>query len=241
MSLTFDHHDSSTENLTLFIDNKKGLDTLNRCLQNYLQSEKSISVKFTTHREIVAEALNFKNHNDILHSLPTQIGAANFVRGYVKQINARLSQKLSKSYLAQFIYPLLENDLARKKAIVIPVKSSHPEPFYESMGPNEFDQPFPVGIFLDHSDNTLFIQKTPKQYGPAKFAYGIEEMFQISASISGAELNKFLKEHCGLFEALLNECWISWDGYNYVCKSTEKGDDIRYKVKSLVEHELYHR
>ena len=98
----FNHSDSSTENLTLFIDNKKTLNVLNSILKRQLESQFSINLKLTTLQIIVAKSLGYNSHNDLVHSLSIEADVDYFVRSFVKQVNSTSAVKCSTNYLEKF-------------------------------------------------------------------------------------------------------------------------------------------
>ena len=234
----FNHSDSSTENLTLFIDNKKTLNVLNSILKRQLESQFSINLKLTTLQIIVAKSLGYNSHNDLVHSLSIEADVDYFVRSFVKQVNSTSAVKCSTNYLEKFNVSLRDAQLARKKLNIQQIKSNKKMPFFESMGERECDMPFPVRLFLDHQSNELYISKTEKQYSPPKLFFGIEEAFNIAPEISAAEAEKLLLDIQDEAEALLNESWIFWDGNNFRRESSERGNSIRNSLQIRIKNYL---
>jgi hypothetical protein len=234
----FNHSTSITKNLTLFIDDKRKLNVLNAKLKEHLDSRYSIGLKLTTHQLVVAKSIGYSSHNDVVHSLPLEIDVEDFVKTFVKQVNSTSSLKCPDGCLVDFIDALLDSQLTRKKLAVIQLSKSvkAKRPYYEEMGPSEFNMPFPVYVFLDHETNELYVAKTQKQYSPERAVFGIEEMFEISADISREEVNELLNNIRVEAEALLNESWVEWDGRNFRRESTETGNDLRESLEIKVDN-----
>ena len=232
----FDHSDSSTKNLTLFIDDKRALNVLNAVLKQLLESSDSIRLKLTTHQSIVAKSLNYNSHNDLIHSLPVKTNVEDFVKSFVKQVNCTSSVKRHERFLERFIVTLQDAQLVRKVVNVHKFKSTESMPLYESMGDSEFNMPFPVCLFLDHETNELYIAKTDKQYSPPRVFYGIEETFRVAPEISAREINELLEGIRDKAEALLNESYVVWDGHNFRRESTDCGEEIRQSMISEIDN-----
>jgi hypothetical protein len=221
------------------LEHKSDLDLLCRSIRRHLEYE-LVNVKFTTQQRLIAEALNYKCHNDLLYSLPVSYDCDSFVKRYVELANKSLSDKLSTIRLWLLVNVIAECGLSKKKVDVSFLSGNLKEtrPFFESMGVHEFEQPFPVLIFLDHRDNSLYVSKTQKQYSPETVAFGIEQTFKISANCDKSEINTFLADNAHLFEQLLNNSWIEWNSTNFVCSKTEKGYDLEEEIRTKVENHL---
>lgn len=231
----FDHSDSSTENLTFCICDKRTLNLLNSMLRQFLENQYSIRLKLTTHQLIVAKSLGFGSHNDLVHSLSVEADVEHFILSFVKLVNSTSSVKCNECNLVKFIAPLQDARLTRKKLTVRQIKSKSRMPLYECMGSAEFNRPFPVLLFLDHRTNELYISKTQKEYCPPELFYGLEETFHVSPVISAREANELLSELRVEAEALLNESWIAWDGNNFRRESTNHGNKIRESLKTKID------
>mgnify|MGYP000147336294 CR=1 FL=1 len=231
----FNHSDSSTENLTLFICDKRALNVLNSMLRQFLETQYSIRLKLTKHQLIVAKAVGFSSHNDLVHSLSVEADVEDFILSFVKLVNSTSSVKCNERYLVRFIAPLQDARLTRKKLNVHKIKSKSRMPFYEGMGNAEFNRPFPVCLFLDHRTNELYISKMQKEYSPPELFFGLEETFNVSPEISAREANKILIDIRDEAEALLNESWIEWDGNNFRRESTNRGNKIRESLKNRID------
>lgn len=232
------HTDSSTKNLTVSINDKRSLNVLNSTLKQQLLDNDSIHLKLTTHQLIVAKALGFNSHNDLVHSLPIRSDAEDFILSFVDHVNCTSSVKVSERSLKQFILALVGAQLARKILDVLPVSSRKKRPLFESMGPREFDMPFPVYVFLDHETSELYVAKTEKQYCPEKLFFGIEEAFKISPELSSSEVNELMNEIKDNAEALLNESCVVWDGKNFKRVNSKKGEEIREALQIQIDEFL---
>lgn len=232
------HDDSSTKNLTVSINDKRSLNVLNSTLKQQILDNDSIHLKLTTHQLIVAKALGFNSHNDLVHSLPFHCDAEDFIMSFVDHVNCTSSVKVSERSLKRYILALVDAQLARKILDVLLLSSRKKRPLFESMGPVEFDMPFPVYFFLDHETSELYAAKTEKQYSPEKLFFGIEEAFKISPELSSSEVNELMNEIKDNAEALLNESCVVWDGKNFKRVNSDKGEEIREALKIQIDEFL---